>query len=107
MSEEPSSEPSLFRLPDFWRLIAVSSCATLASRGLAMVVGFQVFAITGSELSLGLLGLIEAIPALSLALYGGHIADRHDRRNILRVTLLSLVICTGIVAGIDTTRAAG
>lgn len=88
------------RLPDFWRLLGISSCATLASRGLAMVVGYQVFAITGSEFSLGMLGLIEAIPALSLALYGGHIADRHDRRGILRVTLFSLVLCTGAIAAL-------
>jgi MFS family permease len=98
--DAPFSEQSLLRLPDFWRLLGVSSCATLASRGLAMVVGYQVFAITGSEFSLGMLGLIEAIPALSLALYGGHIADRHDRRGILRVTLLSLVICTGAIAAL-------
>lgn len=97
---ESTAEQSLFRLPDFWRLLGISSCATLASRALAVVVGYQVYHITKSELSLGILGLIEAIPALSLALYGGHIADRHDRRTILQVTLMMLVISTALVAAL-------
>ena len=37
-------------------------------------------------LALGLLGLVEAIPALALMLFGGHIADRYDRRAIILVT---------------------
>lgn len=89
-SADGPAADSLFRLPDFWRLLSISCCATLASRGLAVVVGFQVYQITESELSLGMLGLVEAIPALSLALYGGHIADRHDRRSILQITLALL-----------------
>src|SRR4029079_7014833 len=36
--------------------------------------------------SLGWLGLVEAIPALSLVLFGGHVADRRDRRLIILVT---------------------
>jgi MFS family permease len=51
-----------------------------ASRALAVVVGFQLYALTKNPLVLGWLGLVEAIPALSLVLYGGHYADKHDRR---------------------------
>src|SRR5262249_17881935 len=51
-----------------------------------------------SPLSLGILGLVEAIPALSLSLYGGHVADRHDRRRILQITLAILAVCCGELA---------
>lgn len=47
-----------------------------------MVVGWQVFAITGDPLALGLIGLAEAIPLLGLALYAGHVADRLPRRAV-------------------------
>ena len=50
-------------------------CLTIALQMQAVVAGWQVFSITHSALSLGLIGLAEVIPALSLALYGGHIAD--------------------------------
>lgn len=91
---------SSFQYADFRCLLAAIACSTLASRGLAVILGYQVFALTKNPLSLGMLGLVEAIPALSLALYGGHIADRHDRRTILRCTLLISVVCAAAFAGI-------
>jgi MFS family permease len=99
LNPEPSLPPSsVFRLPDFRHLLVSTACSTLASRGLALVVGYQVYALTKNPLSLGILGLVEAIPALSLALYGGHVADRHDRRWILRVTTAILAVCCALLA---------
>jgi MFS family permease len=82
-----------FQWPDFRRLFAATACATFASRALAVVLGYRVYALTNSTLALGGLGLVEAIPSISLALYGGHIADRRDRRSILRLTLAALAVC--------------
>lgn len=59
---------------------------TLASRALAVVIAFQVYSITRSPLSLGWLGLVEAIPAIAIAPFGGYVADHFKRRNILLVT---------------------
>ncbi len=93
MSETGAWAP--FRWADFRSLFAAAFCSTLASRALAVVLGYEVYELTGNPLALGLLGLVEAIPSLSLALYGGHIADRHDRRSILRITLGALIFCAG------------
>jgi MFS family permease len=90
-----------FRWPDFRRLFVAAACSTLASRAFAVVLGYEVYAITHSPLALGMLGLIEAVPALSLALYGGHIADRYDRRRILRLTVGALFICTLTLGVVD------
>jgi MFS family permease len=68
---------------------------------LAVVLGYQVYAITKSTLALGGLGLVEAIPSISLALYGGHIADRIDRRTILRATLAALATCALALATLE------
>ncbi len=94
ISDRPTpSALAPFEWPDFRRFFAATASSTLASRGLAVVLGFQVYALTRSTLALGGLGLVEAIPSISLALYGGHIADRRDRRSILRITLAALAAC--------------
>ncbi len=59
---------------------------TLASRALAVVIAFQIYKITHSTLSLGWLGLVEAIPAISIAPFGGYVADHFKRRTILLAT---------------------
>lgn len=71
---------------------------TLASRALAVVIGFQIYQITRSPLSLGWLGLVEAIPALSLVLFGGYVADHFNRRKILLITRAASVLCAVALA---------
>ncbi|MCW5773722.1 MAG: MFS transporter, partial [Rhodospirillaceae bacterium] len=71
------------RVGEIRLMLAASGFAGLASRALAVVVGYQVYALTKSPLALGLLGLVEAVPAIALSLYGGHVADRSDRRAII------------------------
>lgn len=90
---------SPFAIADFRRQLFAVACSTLASRGVAAVVNYEVYQLTKSEFSLGIVGLVEAIPALSLALYGGHIADRHDRRRILQITLGGSAIAAVLFAG--------
>ena len=46
-------------------------------------VAIYIYELTGSKLSLGLLGLSEVIPAISFALYAGHVIDRNDKRSLL------------------------
>jgi MFS family permease len=89
---------SVFQIADFRYLLASVTCSTLAGQALLLVVRYQVYAISQSPLSLGLLGLVEAIPALSLVLFGGHIADRYDRRRILQTTAVMLATCAAVLA---------
>ena len=102
--ETAASQPmarSPFAWPDFRALFITTASATFASRALAVVMGYKVYELTRQPFALGMLGLVEAIPALSLALYGGHIADRRERRSILRVTLASLVVCSASLATLE------
>jgi hypothetical protein len=68
------------RIPDFRRLVLGHATSTVAREAQIVVVGWQVYAATHDPLSLGLIGLAEALPALSVALYAGHVADRTSRR---------------------------
>src|SRR4051812_19213188 len=81
-------------LPDFLRLLGASAFSTLAGRALAVVIIYQVYELTHSKLAIGWLGLAEAIPALSLALFGGHVADRTSRRRIMLITQAAAVLGT-------------
>lgn len=66
---------------------------TLANRSIMVIIGFQIYQLTQSALALGILGLIEAIPAISLALFGGYAADRWERRHILLTTRSVSILC--------------
>jgi MFS family permease len=73
------------RNPNFLWYVSSLVALTLGTQIQATVVGWQVYALTKDPLSLGLVGLAEALPFITAALYAGHIADRHDRK------LLSLI----------------
>ena len=73
-------------IPDIRLFIGSVGFFTLASRALAVVIAFQIYSITHSALSLGWLGLIEAIPAIAIAPFGGYVADHFKRKYILLVT---------------------
>jgi MFS family permease len=65
---------------------------TLALQIQFVVLSWQVYQLTHDYLSLGLLGLAEAIPAVGLALYGGYVADRNDRRKIIIIVMIMQVL---------------
>ena len=60
---------------------------------LIIAVGWQVYAITGRVLDLGLIGLSQFLPFLCLSLFAGHAADQYDRRWIIRLCLFTYLIC--------------
>jgi len=70
------------RSPDFRRILLSYATATVAREAQIVVVGWQVYAQTGDPLTLGLIGLAEALPFIGVALYAGHLADRVTRRTI-------------------------
>jgi MFS family permease len=65
------------------RFAASRFCVTIAWQMLGVAVGWQVYQLTGDALALGLIGLWQFLPFVSLVLVGGHTADRMDRRLIL------------------------
>ncbi|WP_435135943.1 MFS transporter [Formosa sp. A9] len=48
-----------------------------------IVIEWQVYSLTKNPLSLGIIGLMEVIPAVSMALFAGHIVDQKEKRNLL------------------------
>jgi len=89
----PPDSFAALKIPDIRYFIFAVGLFSMGSRALAVVIGFQIYKLTGSAFALGILGLVEAIPAISLILLGGYIADHHDRRKILLITRLVSFIC--------------
>ncbi|HEX2756037.1 MAG TPA: MFS transporter [Candidatus Limnocylindrales bacterium] len=91
----------LFALREFRALLGARSTNALAVSALATVVAFQTYDITRDPLALGWLGLVEAIPALSLVLLGGHLADRRDRRTIVVISSGIVTLCAIVLAALS------
>ena len=81
------------RNPNFLWYVASLVALTLGTQIQATVVAWQVYALTKDPLSLGLVGLAEALPFIGAALYSGHIADRHNRKVISLIALGVQVGC--------------
>jgi len=58
-----------------------------------VVIEWQVYSMTNDELSLGIIGLCEFLPAFLIAPFAGHIVDRKEKRNLfmLCIALFSLI----------------
>ncbi|MEK2690657.1 MFS transporter [Bdellovibrio sp. GT3] len=84
-------------LSDFKKLISARFLFTLAVQMQAVVVGWRIYELTNDPLSLGLVGLAEAIPALSLALYAGYVVDRSRPIKVYRWVLEGSLLASGIL----------
>jgi MFS family permease len=101
MSGVTFTPESLLHSTEMRALLGARLTNALAVTALVTVVGYQVYELTHDPLALGWLGLVEAIPALTLGLIGGHLADRRDRRSIVLATssaLVGLVLVLALLA---------
>jgi MFS family permease len=64
---------------------------------LRSTVYWHVFALSGSEAALGWIGLVQFVPALSLTLVGGAVADAYDRRRVMRLAQLPLLATASLL----------
>ncbi len=90
----PRDAYASLRLPSYRWFIVSLFTMTLGAQIQGIVVGWQIYAITHDPLSLGLIGLAEALPYLSIALPAGHAADRVNRRTISLAALVALLGCS-------------
>jgi MFS family permease len=94
MSQSSENPYAALQVRDFRFFILARLFVTLAIMVQAVVVGWQVYEITKDPLSLGLIGLAEAIPAITVSLYAGHLADVVQRKKIILVCVITLVLCS-------------
>jgi MFS family permease len=95
---------AVLKLPQFRSYAASRSCAGAAMTLLQATVAWQVYDLTGSALNLGLIGLVQFVPALAMSLVAGAVADAYDRRKVLLLAqtvpmLASASVLVAIVTG--------
>lgn len=81
---------------DFALVTVNQVCLTLAILIQEVTVAYALYQLTRDPLTLGLIGLAEAIPFIGLSLWGGYVADRFNRQRIMQwclVLALPLPLC--------------
>jgi hypothetical protein len=83
--------------PDFRAVFTSRTVAMLGSQAAEVALLVQAKQLTGSPLAVGLLGMAELVPLLLFGLYGGVLADRFDRRALMRWCEPGLACCAGLL----------
>src|SRR5690242_15794840 len=79
------------RYPNFRRLMGGTFLITIALMMQRVAIGYELYTLTDDPLSLGLLGLAEAVPYMGLALFGGHLADRRSKVGLMQFAAVTFV----------------
>jgi MFS family permease len=83
-----SNDPySALRIPLFRRFLLASSLVRMGTAAQGLAIGWEMYDRTGQALSLGLVGLVQAIPMLLFTLPAGYLADVFDRRKLMMLSL--------------------
>jgi MFS family permease len=85
-------------IPDFRQLFVTRVLASTALQIQAVIVGWQVWQLRHDTLLLGLLGLVEAVPAIASSFVAGHVVDRNRPAVVYRRTLTALALNAALLA---------
>jgi MFS family permease len=83
-----------------WYVVSLFTM-TVAAQIQVIVVSWQIYDVTRDPLSLGLIGLAEALPFIGVALYAGHVADVSNRQRVSVIGLFVLVVCGLVLLGLS------
>ncbi len=93
MQDQKHDPYAILRIPEFRFYVSARLMLTIALQIQAVVVGLQIYALNHDPLALGLIGLAEVIPALTVSLYAGHISDQMNRKHIVLACMTVMLLC--------------
>ncbi|QEW31568.1 MFS transporter [Erwinia billingiae] len=99
-SSAPARADSLFQHRSFVAFWLARTTSSFGFQMLSIAVGWQIYSITGRAWDLGLIGLVQFLPAVLLALPAGHVADQFDRRRVVLFGQLTEWIAIAVLAGL-------
>ncbi|RZK82426.1 MAG: MFS transporter, partial [Pedobacter sp.] len=99
--EKPDPYAAL-RYKEFRSYLGMRFFFTFAYQMQAVVIGFHIYQLTKDPLALAYIGLCEAIPSISVALYGGYIADKSEKRGLLLKIFSGVFLCSLIMLIVTT-----
>jgi MFS family permease len=92
------------RYKEFRSYLGMRFFFTFAYQMQAVIIGFHIYHLTKDPLALGLVGLCEAIPAIGIALYGGYVADKSEKRGLLMKVFLGVFLCSLVMLVVTATK---
>lgn len=85
------------KIPEYRNFIISRFFFIMGLRMMGTLVGWWIYELTNDPFSIGLIGLAEVIPAVSLALYAGHVIDRSEKRRMLLRGVALYILCALIL----------
>jgi MFS family permease len=95
---------SLLRNPEFRTFLIANSFFHFCSSSLTIMLAFHIYSLRGNPLDIAALGFVQVLPALTMALHGGDVADRKARRLIVVMTvggIGALAACLALLSMFD------
>jgi MFS family permease len=97
-SPSSGSQSSILRHKPFAFFWFARGATSIAFQVQGVAVGWQIYALTGSPFYLGLVGLAQFVPMFLLTLAVGHVADRYDRRRVVRLCQIVEGVAAAVLA---------
>jgi MFS family permease len=107
MSADSTASNSLRQHPAYVRYWFARVSSGFAFQMLSVAAGWQIYDLTHRALDLGLIGLVQFVPSLLLALPAGHIADQYDRRRVVIGCIVIECVAIALLAFIGASGAFG
>src|SRR6187397_467475 len=85
------------KIPEYRSLLAGRFLFVTALRMITTVCGWWIYNLTNDPLAIGVLGLSEFIPAISFALYAGHVIDKSEKRKMLLRGVSLYFVCASLL----------
>jgi MFS family permease len=93
------SSHSALRHKQFQLYLGIRFLLSFAAQWQTTVLGFYVYQLTHSKMAIAFVGLSEVIPAIGIALYGGYITDKRNKRTLLLLSNLAIfMVSLGLLA---------
>jgi MFS family permease len=96
---------SALRHADYRYYLTGRLAASMGGQMIDVAIGWELYERTNRALALGLVGLVQVVPIILLALPAGHVADRFDRKRVALLSLLLLITGSLALAAISFTVA--
>jgi MFS family permease len=95
MTPPPQHDPNaVLRVRDFRLLLTGRFITSFGGEMLTFAIAWELWLRTKSAFALGMVGLVQVVPVILLALPAGHFADQHNRRRIILVTQSVFALCS-------------
>lgn len=102
MTEQKHDPFAAVRITEYRNLLMGRFLFIMGLRMMGTLVGWWIYELTNEPFAIGLIGLSEVIPAVSLSLYAGHVIDISEKRKLLLRGVALYLACALLLTGLST-----